>query len=127
MLGKVVNGNLVYAPRKVDYEGRTIFNPTSEVLKELGYKEIERSEPPVITFAQYLTERYVVGDKIYVGYKINDIDYDELVNAEIRQRYSESQEFAILRQRDTKPQEYKEYFNYCEECKRTIKEEMGVK
>lgn len=55
------------------------------------------------------------------------VDYDELVNKEIRKRYSESQEFAILRQRDTKPQEYKEYFNYCEECKRTIKEEMGVK
>lgn len=43
--------------------------------------------------------------------------YDEAVNAEIRKRYSQSQEFAVLRQRDEKPQEYAEYFTYCEQCK----------
>lgn len=48
-------------------------------------------------------------------------DYDSLVNEEIRRRYSASQEFAILRQRDEKPDEYAAYFAYCEECKALVK------
>lgn len=49
------------------------------------------------------------------------IDYDEAVNAKIRERYTDSQEFAILRQRDEKPTEYAEYYAYCEECKAFVK------
>ena len=49
------------------------------------------------------------------------IPYDEAVNLKIRERYSESQEFAILRQKDEKPQEYAEYYAYCEECKEWAK------
>ena len=52
----------------------------------------------------------------------DDISYDEAVDAEIRKKYSVSQEFAILRQKDEKPDEYSEYFAYCEECKAYVKE-----
>jgi hypothetical protein len=48
-------------------------------------------------------------------------DYDSAVNAEIRKRYTVSQEFAILRQRDEKPDEYAAYYAYCEECKAFVK------
>ena len=51
--------------------------------------------------------------------------YDESVNAEIRKRYTESQEFAILRQKDEKPEEYARYFAYCEECKAFVKEKKA--
>jgi hypothetical protein len=51
----------------------------------------------------------------------SSIPYDEAVNAEIRKRYTESQEFAILRQKDEKPDEYAQYFAYCEECKAFVK------
>jgi len=44
-------------------------------------------------------------------------DYGNVVEELIRQRYSVSQELAILRQKDAKPEEYIEYYNYCEECK----------
>ena len=54
-----------------------------------------------------------------------NISYDEAVNAEIRKKYSESQEFAILRQRDEKPSEYEEYYSYCEECKAYVKEQKA--
>jgi hypothetical protein len=50
-----------------------------------------------------------------------NIPYDEAVNTEIRKRYTESQEFAILRQKDEKPDEYAEYYAYCEECKVFVK------
>ena len=54
---------------------------------------------------------------------IQSLSYDELVNQKIRERYSESQELAILRQKDEKPAEYEEYYQYCEECKKAAKEE----
>lgn len=47
--------------------------------------------------------------------------YDDAVDNEIRKRYSASQEFAILRQKDEKPEEYATYFAYCEECKEYVK------
>ena len=50
------------------------------------------------------------------------VNYDEAVNTEIRKRYSESQEFAILRQREEKPEEFATYYAYCEECKSYVKE-----
>jgi hypothetical protein len=56
----------------------------------------------------------------------SNIDYDEAVNTEIRKRYSESQEFAILRQKEEKPEEYQEYYNYCEECKAYVKSKKEV-
>ena len=50
-----------------------------------------------------------------------NIPSDEAVNIKIRERYTESQEFAILRQKDEKPEEYAEYYAYCEECKAFVK------
>ena len=50
------------------------------------------------------------------------VDYAEAVNARIRERYSISGEFAILRQKDEKPEEYAAYFAYCEECKAFVKQ-----
>ena len=43
--------------------------------------------------------------------------YEQKVEDYIREKYTVSDELAILRQRDTKPEEYAEYYAYCEECK----------
>ena len=43
--------------------------------------------------------------------------YEAYVNTLIREKYTLSQELAILRQRDTKPEEYNAYNAYCEMCK----------
>lgn len=48
--------------------------------------------------------------------------YEEQVVELIRIRYDMNAELAILRQRDSKPEEFAEYNTYCEECKRKIKE-----
>lgn len=53
--------------------------------------------------------------------KYNQI-YEQLIIDAIRQKYSINQELAILRQRDTKPDEYEEYNNYVEQCKANVKE-----
>ena len=57
---------------------------------------------------------------------LENIPYDEAVNAKIRERYTESQEFALLRQKEDKPEEYAEYFAYCEECKVFVKAKKGI-
>lgn len=49
------------------------------------------------------------------------IPYEEQVVTFIREKYSIDEELAIQRQRDTKPEEFKAYFEYCEECKEKAK------
>ena len=49
------------------------------------------------------------------------IEYENKIVALIRKKYNINQELAILRQRDTKPQEYQEYYNYVEQCKKQVK------
>lgn len=55
-----------------------------------------------------------------------NIPYEEAVNTKIREKYSESQEFAILRQKDEKPEEYATYYTYCETCKVYVKDKKGL-
>lgn len=55
------------------------------------------------------------------------LSYGELVNLFIRERYSLSEELAIIRQKDEKPEEYQAYYDYCEECKVRAKQILGIK
>lgn len=50
--------------------------------------------------------------------------YEAEIIRGIRKRYTVNQEFAILRQRDTKPEEWEAYNAYCEECKAEAKKEI---
>ena len=56
--------------------------------------------------------------------KENENEYENKIVSLIRQRYNINQELAILRQRDTKPLEYQEYFDYVETCKAKVKGEL---
>lgn len=49
------------------------------------------------------------------------VAYENCVNTLIREKYTLSQELAILRQRDSKPEEYNAYNAYCEACKAEAK------
>ena len=51
------------------------------------------------------------------------IPYEERVVSRIREVYSVDDELAILRQRDTKPEEFAEYFNFVESIKQNLKKE----
>lgn len=59
--------------------------------------------------------------------KYTDAEYSERVNALIRERYSDSEELSILRQRDDKPSQFAEYFAFCEECKKRAKAELSAR
>ena len=47
--------------------------------------------------------------------------YESKVESLIRERYTVSQELAILRQQESKTEEYQAYYAYCEECKAKAK------
>lgn len=49
LLAKLIDGAISYAPRKIIADGKTIFNPTEDILKEQGYKDIETSEAPAVS------------------------------------------------------------------------------
>ena len=51
--------------------------------------------------------------------------YEGEIVRRIRKKYSLNQELAILRQRDEKPEEFKEYNEYVEACKVGIKSVMN--
>lgn len=60
-----------------------------------------------------------------VGLVNQIMPYEELVVQLIREKYSLDDELAIQRQKETKPDEWSEYFSYCEECKAKAKEMVG--
>ena len=52
--------------------------------------------------------------------------YENEIVRKIRKKYSVNQEFAILRQRDTKPEEFSAYNDYVELCKMEVKTEFEI-
>lgn len=72
-----------------------------------------------------ITEREMTAEEIAQMEAIQNepivIDYGFEVDRLIRQRYDISQELAVQRQRNEKPDEFAEYNEYCEWCKSEIK------
>ena len=99
---KEINGKKVFFSGILNVGNKQIINPTTEQLFANGWQEYILSE----------AEAYMP-------------TYEERVEQLIREKYSINQELAIQRQRETKPEEFKVYFAYCEECKATAKEEFA--
>ena len=59
-------------------------------------------------------------------YQERELQYPTLVEKFIREKYSISDELAIQRQRDTKPEDFAEYNTFCEECKAKAKKELNL-
>lgn len=97
------DGVEVSRPRSLVLNGNTYVPPTDDILIAAGYeiREVEIPEP--------------------TPYQPT---YEERVVELIRMRYDINSELAILRQRDSKPEEFAEYDSYCEECKIQAKEEV---
>lgn len=76
----------------------------------------------------------VLGNGVYRDATAKEIEhikslsmtYEERIVSRIRERYSVDDELAILRQRDTKPDEFEEYNRYVEQIKAEEKESEQV-
>lgn len=51
--------------------------------------------------------------------------YESIIVRKIREKYTVNQELAIIRQRDTKPDEFAAYNAFVEQCKADAKREIG--
>lgn len=58
--------------------------------------------------------------------KENTLNYENIIVSKIREKYTIDQEIALLRQRDTKPEEFAKYNAYVEQCKLEAKEDIKV-
>ena len=85
----------------ISRNGLQVINPSEEIILSDGWQEYVVPE----------AEPYVPS-------------YEERVEQLIRARYSLNEELAIQRQRGTKPNEFEEYFAYCEQCKAEAKKEI---
>jgi len=56
--------------------------------------------------------------------RVHDASYSTIVNELIRREYTVDKELALQRQREIKTEEFQEYFDYCEACKRTVREAL---
>lgn len=74
----------------------------------------------------YVTCDLVVNDRPPITLTKEQIHakYESLVEKYIREKYTLSQELAILRQRDSKPEEFADYNAYAEQCKAQAKQQL---
>jgi hypothetical protein len=101
---KTVDGVVEYFNEPLITDGKQIFNPSEEQIKAAGWEEYTPEETA--------SEEYVP-------------TYEEKVIDLIREKYTIDDEFAILRQRYSKPEEFDRYFNFCEQCKLIAKNEQN--
>ena len=60
MYGKLENKRLIYAPNNVIFNGNKIFNPTKEILIELGYLPVELGVDLQYKEGFYIEESYKI-------------------------------------------------------------------
>lgn len=88
-----------------------------DTFKNIDYEKLEYTD------FDYIDGQYILNIERYKE-KFNidkQKEYESMAEKLIRMRYTVSQELAILRQRDSKPEEFAEYNAFCESCKTEAK------
>ena len=127
------------------YMDKEIYSRTQEVIDEQGnitiqplFSDETLSQPPYNYTKVEIDDKYsdcqasdfnddlTFSIEKYTARKQEEtsMNYEDMIVIKIRQKYSVNQELAILRQRDTKPEEFTEYNTYVEQCKAEVKEEL---
>lgn len=127
---KLIDGRLEWAPATIRQDGYVLANPRAERLTEMGYKPVIEEQPaqpcsPAACRPVYDEQEacILVRWEPYTPASSSLPAYELRVETLIRRRYTVSDELAILRQRDTKPEEFQDYFLYCEQCKDEAKKQ----
>lgn len=97
------NGIEVKRPQSISVDNISYLNPSDDILQKIGYEIKHIGIAPAIPY---------------------EPTYEEKVVELIRTKYSVDDELAILRQRDSKPDEFIEYNEFCELCKQKAKESI---
>ena len=124
------------------YMDKEIYSKTQEVQDENGnitiqpiYSDEKQAQPPYNYTKVEIDDKYsdcqesdFNDDLTFSIEKYNarkqalaNEEYENKIVALIRKKYNVNQELAILRQREVKPQEFAEYNEYVEQCKKQVK------
>lgn len=120
--GETVDGNYVIVGRTYDADGNvieqgTVFKAYTDEEREAFWQGNTGGGIGVDTDGispKWLPKPTKTAEQVQA-------EYENAVNAKIREKYTLSQELSILRQRDEKTEEYAEYYAYCEQCKAQAK------
>ena len=82
---------------------------TKNILVSEGGALVPRTVP--------LTAEETAARQAWEAHQYDALSYEELVTRFIRERYSLDAELSLSRQRETKADEFEEYYAYCETCK----------
>lgn len=119
---KIENETIEFAPNSLYIDNKIIKEPTVDDYLNAGYLPYYEEEMPESSNYIVYTSQFVEkNEAVWKIWNTVYLPYEEIINIEIRKKYSPSAEFAILRQKDEKPEEYKAYYDYCEECKALAK------
>ena len=127
--GKIIREN---SPIVIEQEfdiPNTIMPKYDEEGNEIPQEQTFHKELIPMKIINPTAEQYALAGWVeYVAPKAEPIPYvptyAEKVEMLIREKYSVSDELALLRQMDSKIDEFAEYNAFCEACKRRAKEEL---
>lgn len=128
MFYKIINETSIEkAPTPLEIGGKNIFTNDEEIYNSQGYFALISTDYP--NDKKNYTAKYILKDnKILQVWEEIVIPYEQRVVNRIRAKYSIDDELAILRQRDTKPEEFEQYNAFVEQIKaeeRTSLENVG--
>ena len=86
------------------------------------HHKVKNCEDAIRQIAHLQKTSYVESEEFIEFDTWKDISYKDLVEKLIRQKYSVSDELALLRQQLDKPNEYESYYSFVEECKAQAKQ-----
>ena len=135
--GSIKNGIFVMAPNPIISGGTVHFNPSDDIYEQYGYLPIQKEPYPYEVRNKYFIAAYEEKEGYIRQYWVEtDIPpqtqedllraYKELIIKKIRMIYSIDDELAIIRQKDSKPEEFEVYYNFVEQCKIEAKNELGI-
>jgi len=120
---KLENNELIFSTNVESLEdGSVVFNPTPEILEQLGYKELVE-EAPVQKDWYYQTPTYVETDKTIIRTweytKVDPPIEKRLIDKKIAEQLDTNDEFALINKGISNPNDpdYLNYRQFIEDCK----------
>ena len=104
----------------IQYENHRITSDCGKYVRRIS----DGLTATAIAAMTYAPEDYEEVDEMPIT--VDEAAYKAAVERLIRERYSVADELGILRQRDTKPQEFAEYNAFAEECKAQARAEIAA-
>ncbi len=93
MYGKIIDSRLQIAPNPVVMDDKTIANPSSDILKQLGYLPVITKKQPAFTDGYYYKSIYIENEgKIYQDWEKHKLEEETDEIAQIEKQVNENAE-----------------------------------